>query len=190
MRRLAFLFITTAALLTTSCQKDGAASTTGGGPPAKDPPADQPRAHVPDEVVGSWEHGTIDFALWENYKPGRYAGRDAIPSREAMTIAKNGDAKFYRYQFALGLYEELIDCEGTVTFPGDGTFTFRPVKGRKRFYDTRHSANNKDRPLTEAELKDPKLAGKRRYEYLASSDPVALRITVPSSAPYNWYKKR
>jgi hypothetical protein len=72
---------------------------------------------------------------------------------------------------------------------GDATFTFYPVKGRKRFYDTRHPANSKDRALTGTELNAPKLAGKRRYDYLASSDPVALRITVPSSAPYNWYKK-
>jgi hypothetical protein len=88
-----------------------------------------------------------------------------------------------------GLYEELIDCEGTVSFNGDDTFTFYPLKGRKRYCDTRNSINNKDRALTGTELNAPRLAGKRRYNYIASPDPVALRITVPGSAPYNWYKK-
>jgi hypothetical protein len=110
--------------------------------------------------------------------------------REAMVFGQDGDAKYYRYEFAFGLYEELIDCVGTVTFDGDGTFTFTPVQGRKRYFDTRHPANNKDRALTRAELNDPKLAGKRRYTFVTSSDPAALQITVPGSAPYNWYKKR
>jgi hypothetical protein len=181
MKRIALLFIVTAVLGTMSCKKDGG---LGG-----DPRAGTPRSEVPDEIVGAWEHGSIDFDLWENYREGYYAGRNAAPSREAMIMSKNGDAKFYRYEAASGFYEELIDCEGTVTFHGDDTFTFYPVKGRKRFYDTNYSGNNKDRALTSTELNDPKLAGKRRYAYIATSDPVALRITVPGSAPYNWYKK-
>jgi hypothetical protein len=194
MRRVALLFVTTAALGAMSCNKDGG---RGGDPPGNHSPTETPRSptetprtEVPDELVGTWEHGSIDFALWENYKEGHYAGRNATPTREAMTFGKNGDAKFYRYEAASGLYEELVDCEGVVIFHGDGTFTFRPVKGRKRFYDTRHPANNKDRALTSTELNDPRWAGTRRYTYNASSDPVVLRITVPGSAPYNWYKKR
>jgi hypothetical protein len=186
MNRSALVFVLTAALGATGC---GSNVTPEGTPQATHPTADAPRTEVPDELVGTWEHGSIDFALWENYKEGYYAGRNAVPSREAMVIRKNGDAKFYRYEFAFGLYEELIDCEGTVTV-GDGTFTFTPTKGRKRFYDTRHSPNNKDRPLTAEELTNPKLAGKRGYTPVANSDPPALRITVPSSAPYNWYKKK
>ena len=143
---------------------------------------------MPDELVGAWEHGTIDFVLWENYREGYYAGRNAIPSREAMVFEKNGDAKFYRYEFAFGLYEELIDCTGTVTFNSDGTFTFYPRQGRKRYYNTRHSEDNKDRPLNSTELNNPKIAGKRGYTY-NGSDPGKLQITVPGSAPYNWYKK-
>jgi hypothetical protein len=191
MRRIALLVVVTAVLGLVGCAKDAA---PGGDPhvtnpaPTK-PQADAPKTEVPAELVGAWEHGTIDFALWENYKPGHYAGRNAAPSREAMVIRKDGTAKFYRYEFAFGLYEELIDCEGTITFPGDGTFTFTPTKGRKRFLEPRKPERNKDRALTAEELKSPKLAGKRQYAYLASSDPVAVRITVPSSAPYNWYKK-
>ena len=147
-----------------------------------------PRTEVPDELVGAWEHGYIDFELWENYPEGRWAGRDAIPSREAMIFHKNGDAKFYRYEFAFNLYEELIDCSGTVTFNDNGTFTFYPVQGRKRFLDTHHG-NHKDRPLTNNELTEPKLAGTRGYAYDGTSEPPLIRITVPSSAPYNWYKK-
>jgi quinol monooxygenase YgiN len=148
-----------------------------------------PRTEVPDELVGGWEHGVINFEVWENYPEGRWAGRDAIPSREVMVFHKNGDAKFYRYEFAFNLYEELIDCTGTVTFNDNGTFTFYPGQGRMRHYDTRHSENNKDRPLTSTELAQPKLAGTRGYAYDGSSDPPLIRITVPSSAPYNWYKK-
>ena len=181
MKRIAIFFMMTAALGAMSCKK--------GAGLGENPSAGTPRSEVPDEIVGAWEHGSIDFDLWENYKEGYYAGRDATPTREAMIIGKNGDAKFYRYEYLYGLYEELIDCEGTVTFNGDDTFTFYPVRGRKRYYDTRYSPNNKDRALTSTELNAPKLAGKRRYNYIASSDPVALRITVPSSAPYNWYKK-
>ncbi|MDQ3291913.1 MAG: hypothetical protein M3Q05_11560 [Bacteroidota bacterium] len=147
-----------------------------------------PSIEVPDEVVGAWEHGTIDFVLWENYPEGHYAGRDAIPSREAMIMEKDGKAKFYRYEFALGLYEELIDCTGTVTFYEDKTFSFIPTQGRKRFFDTVHS-NHKDRALTEEELTSPKIAGKRGYSYNGSTDPPTIQITVPGSAPYNWYKK-
>jgi hypothetical protein len=58
-----------------------------------------------------------------------------------------------------------------------------------RFYDTRHSSNNVDRALTSAELADAKLAGTRGYTYIGKSDPPAIQITVPGSAPYNWYKK-
>jgi hypothetical protein len=85
-----------------------------------------------------------------------------------MVFSKNGDAKFYRYEFAFNFYEELIDCEGSVAFHGDGTFTFYPVSGRKRFYDSRHSEQNVDRALTAAELTDPKLAGKRAYAIVGS----------------------
>lgn len=149
-----------------------------------------PRTEVPDEIVGAWEHGYIDFAFWENYQEGQWAGRNATPMREAMIFQKNGEARYYRYEFAFKMYEELLDCTGTVTFNGDGTFTFYPQKGRKRFYDTHHPENSKDRPLTSAELTGPKLAGKRGYTYNGASNPPAMRITVPSSAPYNWYKKQ
>ena len=104
-----------------------------------------------------------------------------------MVFNKNGDAKFYRYEFAFGAYEELIDCTGTVVFNDEATFTFYPLKGRKRFYDTRYSANNSDRALTGTELADPKIAGKREYAYISSIP--AIQITVLGSAPYNWYKK-
>src|SRR5688572_2744925 len=101
-----------------------------------------------------------------------------------MVFSKNGDAKFYRYEFAFGLYEELIECTGTVTFNENGTFTFYPVSGRKRYYNTRHSENNTVKQLTGTALNDPRLAGTRGYTYINSSDPVVLRITVPGSAPY------
>jgi hypothetical protein len=163
----------------------------GGGPDDEPPPNNNtPRTEVPDEFVGAWEAGYIDFELWENYPEGRWAGRDAIPSREAMIFKKNGDAKFYRYEFARNLYEELIDCEGTVTFNSDGSFTFYPVKGRKRFNDFTVPERTVDRALTSAELKDAKLAGKRGYTYLPSNEPVAIEIRVPGSAPYKWYKKQ
>lgn len=183
MKTITSVFIMTAVLATMGCKKEEG--------PEEEPPINNntPRTQVPDEIVGAWESSSIDFTLWENYTEGYYAGRNAVPSREAMVFSKNGDAKFYRYEFAFGLYEELIDCEGTVTFNGDGSFTFYPVKGRKRYYDTRYSPNNKDRALTSTELNDPKLAGKRAYTYDGSSTPAAMKITVPSSAPYNWYKK-
>jgi hypothetical protein len=46
-----------------------------------------------------------------------------------MVFEKDGEAKFYRYEFAFELYEELIDCTGTVRFTHAGTFTFYPVQG-------------------------------------------------------------
>lgn len=95
-----------------------------------------------------------------------------------MIFNENGDAKFYRYEFAYNMYEELIDCTGTVTFNDDGTFTFYPQQGRKRFYDTHHSENNTDRALTSTELADPKLAGTRGYTYIGSSTPPAMQIIV------------
>ena len=152
-------------------------------------PADSAGSGIPDEFVGAWEHGSIDFVLWENYREGYYAGRNAIPSREAMVIKKNGEARFYRYEFGFGMYEELIDCTGTVTFNNDGTFTFYPISGRKRYYDSRYSPNNKDRALTSKELESPKIAGKRAYNYNSLSKPPVIQIMVPGSAPYNWYKK-
>jgi hypothetical protein len=184
MRKLTLLFIMAAVLGTMGCKRDDG---TDEDPPGSD---NTPRTQVPDELVGAWEDGSLDFVLWENYREGYWAGRNAAPTREAMVFSKNGDAKFYRYEFAYGLYETLVDCEGTVAFNiSEGTFTFYPVKGRKRHYDSRHPENNKDRALTSAELTDPKWAGKRGYSYQASMDPPAIRITVPSSAPYYWYKK-
>lgn len=187
MKKITLLFIMTAVLGTMGCSKKD--EDTGDDPPVNNPPTNTPKTAVPDEIVGAWEYGYVDFEFWENYTQGYWAGRNAGPMREAMIFTKTGEAKYYRYEFAFGLYEELVDCEGTVAFGGDGTFTFYPVKGRKRFYDTRNPVNTKDRALTSAELTDPKWAGKRGYVYDGSSDPPALRITVPSSAPYNWYKK-
>jgi hypothetical protein len=178
MKKLVILLSMTAILSAVACKKDGG---LGGG-------NNTPRTEVPDEIVGAWEHGTIDFELWENYREGYYAGRNSVPTREAMVFNKNGDAKFYRYEFALNLYEELIDCTGTVTFNDDGTFTFYPTKGRKRFNDLHHAENSSDRQLNTPELEDPKLAGKRGYVY-NNSNPPSMRIIVPGSAPYNWYKK-
>lgn len=152
--------------------------------------ADPPKNAVPDGLAGTWQHGWIDFEVWENYPERKYAGRNATPMREAMVIHKDGRAKYYRYEFAFGLYEELVDCEGKVTFHGDGTFTFTPSKGRKRFIDTRNPTNTKDRPLTEAELKNPKWAGTRRYEHDPAADPDALTIKVPTSAAYKWYRRK
>lgn len=179
MKKLPLLLFIAAALLSMSCKKNhnGPDSTT-----------DTPRTEVPDEFVGAWENGSIDFVFWENYKEGYYAGRNAAPSREAMVFQKNGDARFYRYEFAFGIYEELIDATGTVSFNNDGTFTFYPVKGRKRFLYGLHPEDNVDRALNSAELASPKLAGKRGYSY-DPSKPGVMQITVPSSAPYNWYKK-
>jgi hypothetical protein len=159
---------------------------SGAEPPPR--PTGVQRTEVPSELVGAWHTGAFDFALWENYREGYYAGRNAVPSREAMIFRKDGSAKFYRYEFAFNLYEELIDCEGTVAFPGDGTFVFFPVQGRKRFNDFRHSEQSADRALTAAELSAPKLAGRRAYAYASGSQPVTIQITVPSSAPYNWYR--
>lgn len=152
-------------------------------------PLGTPRTQVPDELVGAWDNGALDFTTWENYREGYWAGRNASPSREAMVLRENGDAKFYRYEFAFTAYEELIDCEGTVAFHGDGTFTFYPVRGRKRFHDFNSSFRNVDRALTPEELLQPKLAGTRAYLPIAGSEPPAVQITVPSSAPYRWYKK-
>ena len=180
MKKLFYLFSLVTALSATSCTKDTV---------NPDEPGNTPKTEVPDEIVGAWEHGYIDFEFWEAYEEGYWAGRYATPSREAMIFSKNGEAKFYRYEFARNLYEELIDCTGTVTFNDNGTFTFYPIKGRKRFYDTHHPENSKDRALTSDELTAPKLAGTRGYTYISSSTPVALQIKVPGSAPYNWYKK-
>jgi hypothetical protein len=127
--------------------------------------------------------------LWEKYKPGYWAGRNAIPMREAMVINKNGEAKYYRYEFLFNFYENLVDCEGTVTFNEDKTFTFVPTKGRKRHIDARHAERNTDRALNDDELKDAKWAGKRAYEIVPKSDPPTVKIKVPTSAAYNWYKK-
>lgn len=158
--------------------------------PAPEPqPIGTPRTQVPDELVGAWDDGALDFTTWENYREGYWAGRNAAPTREAMVFSKNGDAKFYRYEFALNVYEELIDCEGTVAFHGDGTFTFYPVSGRKRFHDFSYSPQSVDRALTADELVSPDLAGTRAYAYIAGSAPASVQITVPSSAPYRWYKK-
>jgi hypothetical protein len=157
--------------------------------PLDDPTPGSGGGNVPAELVGAWEYGYMDFDFWENYEEGRWAGRNAGPMREAMIFYGNGEARYYRYLFAFNLYEELIDCTGPVKFHDDGTFTFSPRQGRKRFHDFRHSSNSKDRALTSSELQDPKIAGKRGYTYIGDSDPPALQIKVPSSAPYNWYKK-
>jgi hypothetical protein len=185
MKKITLLFIMAAVVGAMGCKSEN-------GTEEEPPPTNNtPRTEVPDELVGAWEHGSIDFAFWENYREGYWAGRNATPSREAMIFNKNGDAKFYRYEFAYGVYEELIDCEGTVAFNvSEGTFTFYPTKGRKRFYDTRSPTKNVDRALTSSELAAPKIAGKRGYSYQSTSTTPAIQITVPGSAPYNWYKKQ
>jgi hypothetical protein len=180
MKKLLFLSSLAAVMALANCKKDNNQGDND----------NTPRTDVPDEIVGAWETGSIDFARWENYTQGYWAGRDAIPSREAMVFQKNGDAKFYRYEFAFTAYEELIDCTGTVTFNGDGTFTFYPTRGRKRYYSTQHPEDNKDRALAKDELTSAKIAGRRAYVYNGSSTTPSMRITVPSSAPYNWYKKQ
>src|SRR5690349_10484522 len=81
MKKLLFLIGTIAFLGTTSCKKDSEYPVD---------PGNTPRTQVPDEIVGAWEAGSIDFVLWENYREGYYAGRNAIPSREAMVFNKNG----------------------------------------------------------------------------------------------------
>jgi hypothetical protein len=175
----------------------GARADAGVAPAPRRPPVDPPdepkptpMTDVPDELVGAWTSGSLDFALWEAYREGYWAGRNASPTREAMIFREDGSAKFYRYEFAFTLYEELVDCEGTVAFDDDGTFTFHPVRGRKRFYDSRYSAKNTDRALRADELSDPEWAGTRAYTYDPDSHPDAILIEVPSSAPYYWYRQR
>lgn len=171
------------------------ARTDGGPVPAPnrtrvdvpDEPPASPRTEVPSELVGAWTSGSLDFAFWENYREGYWAGRNASPTREAMIFREDGSAKFYRYEFAFGVYEELVDCEGTVAFHDAGTFTFYPEKGRKRFYDSRYSAKNSDRALRADELLDPSWAGTRAYTFDSARD--AILIKVPSSAPYYWYRQ-
>lgn len=148
---------------------------------------DGPRTPVPDQLVGSWADGSFDFELWENYPEGRWAGRDAVAVREAMVFQKNGDAKYYRYEKTYPIDEELVDCTGTVTFNDDGSFTFYPKAGRKRYY-ARLNSVKVDRPLTDTELTYPKIAGKRAYKYISSVNPPQIEIRVPYSAPYKWYK--
>lgn len=177
MKKVLILMSIVGLMGATNCKKDAAGNV------------ESPRTEVPDEFVGAWENGSIDFARWENYTQGYWAGRNAVPTREAMVFNKNGDAKFYRYEFAFTVYEELIDCTGTVTFNGDGTFTFYPTSGRKRYYRTIHPEDNTDRALTSEELKQAKLAGKRGYVYDGTSNPPKIQIKVPSSAAYFWYKK-
>ncbi len=109
---------------------------------------DELRTTVPDKVVGTWANGSFDFELWENYREGYWAGRNAETVREAMIFEKNGDAKYYRYEGAHGIDELLIDCTGTVAFNDDGTFTFYPKKGRRRYYATTDRTKS-DRPLTD-----------------------------------------
>jgi quinol monooxygenase YgiN len=152
-------------------------------------PYTPPRTEVPDELVGSWADGSFDFELWENYQQGYWSGKYSVPVREAMIFHKNGDAKYHRYETVYVFYEVLVDCTGTVTFNGDGTFTFYPVRGRKRYYDKGDASRNYDRPLTNKELTDHKLGGRRGYEYNGATDPPTIIISVPSSPPYNWYKK-
>ena len=77
------------------------------------------------------------------------------------------------YDRSVGMYEELINCFGTITFNDDGTFIFHPNSGRKRYYNARYSTNNKDRALKSEEFEIP----------------TVIQITVPGSAPYNWYRK-
>jgi hypothetical protein len=181
---------TTIAIILAATLGAAGCGTEDDDPGAGAPAGESPRTEVPDELVGAWEAGYIDFELWEDYPEGRWAGRDAVPTREAMVFEQDGDAKFYRYAFARNLYEELVDCAGTVTFAGDGTFTFHPVSCRKRFNDFTNDVRDADRDLAGEDLLDPRWAGKRGYEYLGASDPPAIRITVPTSAPYNWYKKQ
>ena len=143
-----------------------------------------PGPNVPDELVGNWANGSFDFKFWENYKEGYYMSRNATIVREAMVFKKNEEARYYRYYNGWPSHEKLVDCIGTVTFNNDGTFSFQATKGRKRVYGK--NAKNEDRPLTAKELDDPEISGKRKFEL--TSDPATIRITVPGSAPYNWYK--
>jgi hypothetical protein len=50
-------------------------------PPGQPGPAPTPKTEVPDELVGVWQSSPIDFELWESYREGYYAGRNAVPSR-------------------------------------------------------------------------------------------------------------
>ena len=79
MKKLILLLSVFAAITTMSCKKSNG-----------DTLPEPPRTEVPDEIVGAWEHGFIDFDVWENYTEGHWAGRNAIPSREAMIFTKEG----------------------------------------------------------------------------------------------------
>lgn len=157
---------------------------------AREPPEDPQQSNVPAELVGVWNTGSLDLEFWENYREGYWAGRNATPTREAMILREDGSAKFYRYEFLFNFYEEMIDCEGSVAFHHDGTFTFSPLSGRKRFHDFRNSERTVDRLLTAQELVAAKLAGTRAYTYDPTTTPPTMEIKVPTSAPYNWYKQQ
>jgi hypothetical protein len=161
-------------------------SAPGDGPT---PPPESQQTEVPAELVGAWAAGSFDFERWENYREGYWAGKNATPTREAMIFYEDGSAKFYRYEFLFNFYEKMVDCEGSVAFHDDGTFTFYPVTGRKRFHNFSHSEDSYDRPLTAEELVDPELAGTRAYTYDPTASVPTVEIRVPTSAPYNWYKQ-
>lgn len=118
-----------------SCQKSG--SSKPGANQSDGNYGNNPKAPVPDELVGYWLTGTSSITNFWDYN-GSYGG-NALELAVGYRFFKNGTAKQYFYYTKTTTYcrdQVLGYREGTVVFnSADKTFRFYAASGNYRRFD-------------------------------------------------------
>ena len=140
VQRILTLALCTFLLSSSSCQKSKSSS------PGENPPegnyGNNPKAPVPDELVGYWLTGTSSITNFWDYN-GTYAG-NALELAVGYMFYKNGNAREYFYYTKTTAYcrdQVLGYREGTVVFnTTEKTFKFYAASGNYRRFDACGSA--------------------------------------------------
>lgn len=116
----------------------------GGGRPGGTSLAGSPRTEVPDEVVGTWNYGTVTGVDFYDPSTGRWAPSSGIG--QSYTFKKDGEF-VWGGVFQLSNYGCTTTLHkwqhGTVVFDGT-TFTRHAVEGAFKAQDSCNAANNRE----------------------------------------------
>jgi len=143
-------------------------------------PCNLPSTAVPDEMVGGWASGYNSLTQLIDVYNGKYLG-NAWQSGKYFHFNKDGKSADFYYTASANLSSSTATkAIGTVTFNGDGTFTFHCC--RAHYKGWQNGALTVDRDATEAE--SSKLTQTYYYSFETSGNTTWMQIRFdPQGSP-------